>query len=239
MLTVVADDVDLHVLILRRHRCLSDLSVHLGPQVLIPVERHAADRAPQRLQTSKRHLQLPQTLLVDGVAALQNRDLHRGLEQVLQANRAILMHGLLHASVRAPYLVRIATPTSVAMEEFVPASHATYATTAAMEDLLLDPLVIPEVALSAEVRSEDLPTRHATLPRPLRGLAVMADDLSDPCPVDLVLSRLAPLSLVVAVAAPEVRPAAWRHDAAAPPVVAATRGAFPDEAGAAGRAAAS
>jgi len=84
--------------------------------------------------------------MVNGVAALQNRHLTCGLEQVRKADRAILPHGVLYTCVRLPDLIGIATPASVAMEIVFAAAHSADATVPAMEDLLLVSLVIPELA---------------------------------------------------------------------------------------------
>jgi len=80
LLTVVADDTDLHILVIRGHRSFGDLSIHFSPEVFVLVQGHAADWTSQGLQASERHLQLPQAILMYGVSTLQYRHLKGGLE---------------------------------------------------------------------------------------------------------------------------------------------------------------
>jgi hypothetical protein len=101
------------------------------------------------------------------MAALQDGDLHSGLEKVLETNRAILMHGVLYAHVRLSDLVRVATPTSVAVEVVLATTNPAYSALVAVEDQFLDALVVPEVAVLAKVGPEDLSTGSATLRRRL------------------------------------------------------------------------
>lgn len=160
LLAVVANDGDLHVEF-SWHRRLCHLPVHLCPQILVLIERHIAYRTPQRLKARERHLELAQAVLVYGVPALQDCNLHGRLEKVLHTDWAILMHGVFHAGVRVPDLVWVAAATGVAVEIVFPSPNATDPALGAVEDLLLDTIVVPEVALLTEVSAEDLPASAA------------------------------------------------------------------------------
>lgn len=147
LLAVIADDANLHVLILDWHRCLCNLPIHFSPEVFILIERNIANWTTQGLQPCARHLQLAEAVLVNRMAALQDGDLNCRLKQVLDADRAVLVHGILHTRVRVANLVGIATPTGVTVEIVFAPAHATDATLLAVENLLLNAVVIPEVTI--------------------------------------------------------------------------------------------
>mmetsp|Transcript_99532 Transcript_99532/g.187121 ORF Transcript_99532/g.187121 Transcript_99532/m.187121 type:complete len:139 (+) Transcript_99532:526-942(+) len=130
------------------------------------------------------------------------------------------MHGVLDASMRIPDLVRIAAATGVAVEVVLAPTDAADATPLAVEDLLLDAVVVPEVAVRAEVGTEDL-VAVGTLPaRRLRPETPLADHLSDASPVNLVGPQpTTVLPLVVAMAAPENFSAAWCDNSAFAPIM--------------------
>jgi len=98
---------------------------------------------------------------VYGVPALQDGHLCRGLEEVLQTDWAVLVHCVLDARVRVTDLIGVATATRITVEEVLAATHTADAALVAVEDLLLDTLVVPEVTVLAEVIPENLTTGHA------------------------------------------------------------------------------
>jgi len=69
------------------------------------------------------------------------------LEEVLKADRTILVHGVLHARVGVSNLVGIAAPTGVAVEVVLSPAHAADTAFLAVKNLLLNSIVIPEVAV--------------------------------------------------------------------------------------------
>lgn len=153
---------------------------------------------------------------------LQDCHLNRGLKQVLQADRAILMHGVLDTRVRVKDLVRVATATSVAMEIIVATTDAADATSLAVENLLLHTIIIPEVAVSTKICPEDLIALYTLPARRLRKMAPLADNLFNVCSVYLVGIQPFVLPLIVTMPAPEDLSTAWGHNTAFAPVVPAT-----------------
>lgn len=161
LLAIVANDTDPRLLVFGGHWCLGDLSIHLRPQILILVKRNVADRAAERLQTCARELKFPQAILMDRVPTLQDGHLEGRLKEVLETHRAILPHGVLHAYVRVPNLVRVATTASITMEVVIAATNPADSTSRTMENLFLDAFVVPEVASPAKIFPEDLATGEA------------------------------------------------------------------------------
>mmetsp|Transcript_138569 Transcript_138569/g.386512 ORF Transcript_138569/g.386512 Transcript_138569/m.386512 type:complete len:226 (+) Transcript_138569:184-861(+) len=222
MLAVVAYNADPHILVLWRHGRLSDLPVHLHPELLVHVERGAADRTTQGLQACKGHLELSEAVLMNGVPTLQDGYLCGGLEEVLQAHRAVLVHRVLHACVVGPDLDGVAAAARIAMKVVLTATDTADAALVAVENLLLDAVVVPEVTGRAVVIAEHLATSHAVAPWRLPREARLADYLPDLRPVDLMRSpAVATLGLIVAVPAPECLPAAGGNYATTASVVAA------------------
>jgi hypothetical protein len=72
------------------------------------------------------------------------------------------------------------------MEVVLAATDPAYSTLCAVEDQFLNAIVVPEVAILAEVGPEAGPTRFAILSRSLPMLTLLADHFRDLCAVDLV-----------------------------------------------------
>lgn len=130
------------------------------------------------------------------------------------------MHRILDARVRCPNLVGVAAPARVAVEVILLAANTANATLVAMKNLLLHPLVVPEIASLAKVSTE-IGTAGNALPRGwLSDVASRTDHLRDPCPVDFVRTgAVVCLPVVVAVSAPKGFAAARGDDTASPLVV--------------------
>jgi len=214
---VVANDGYLHVLVLERHRRLSQLSVHFCPQVIEAVQRHAADRTSQGLQAHKRCLELAKTLLVDRVPALQDGYLRCGLEEVAEAHGTILVHRTLHTSVPSPDLIRITAPALIAVEKVFLSATATNAAFFAVEHLLLQPFIIPEVAGTAIVGTKNLATRETGSAGFLFGETTLAHDGLYLLSVDLMVLG----AFIMTVATPEQLPTTWSDNLASSSVVSA------------------
>jgi len=164
---------------------------------------------------------------VDGVPTLENCYLGCRLEEILEAHRAVLAHGILYARVRVPNLVRITASASIAMEVVFSAADPADPAPVAMKDLLLFPFVVPELALGAVIGAEDLAATNALAARLLRRPANLADHLLDLRPVKLMR-----LGVVVTMATPERLATTRRHNATSAPVVAAaSAGALGDVGG--------
>jgi len=220
LLAVIADDRDMYVLILRWHKGLGDLSVHLCPEVFILVKGNAANWATQRLEPSKRHLQFPKAILMNSVTTMQDGYLDCGLKQVLQANWTILSHSVLHTSMRAANLVWVTTPASVTVEVVLSATNSAYAALVAMKNLFQVAIIVPEIAFLAEVGREKLTADSTALRRWLYRQALLADDLLNLCSVYLMGIPTHILCLIVAMSTPESLSATRGDNATAAPVMA-------------------
>lgn len=193
------------------------------PKLVIAVEADAADRATQRLQSCKGVLKLPEAILVDGVSALQDRYLRCGLEKVLQAHGTVAPHCVLHANVGILDLRRITGAAGVAMEVVFTTANAAESAFFTVEDLLPQAVIVPKVALWAEVSCEKAAANFAILHRGLPVATNVANHLGNLGSIELVWPLTGTGGLVVAVTTPEDLVAAQRPDPAAPPVVLAAR----------------
>jgi hypothetical protein len=90
-------------------------------------------------------------MLVHGVAALHHPRLLARVEQVLLANRAIVVPSPLNALVVTTQRSAVAHPALVAVVEVLRATHSAQAALVAMEDPLLLRFIVEEVALTAEI----------------------------------------------------------------------------------------
>jgi len=165
---------------------------------------------------------------VDGVSAVSEYgDDPRGVEQILQAHGAVLMHRTLDALVCVPYADGVATAARVAVKEILTTSNATDATPIAVKGLFLMCAVVPKVALIAVVGAEGLLALDTRRPCRLPLTAPHTNHLTQPEPVQLVLlvrRRIAAVfDCVVAVSAPEHLIALRTHHLACPPVVCAAQ----------------
>lgn len=153
---------------------------------------------------------------------LQDSNLDGRLEEILNADRAILVHGILHANVRVADLVGIAAATGVTVEKVLATTHAADTTLRTMKNLLLDSIVVPEVTVWTEVGPQDGLAIDTLPARWLRKKAHLADHLFDARSVDLVGSHSDIFFLVVAMPAPKDVSAAWSHNATFSSVVSAS-----------------
>lgn len=215
---VVANDGYLHVLVLQRHGRLGHLSVHFCPQVVEAIERNAADRTSQGLQAHKRCLELAEALLVDRVAALQDGHLRRGLEEVAEAHRTVLVHRTLDAGVPSPDLIGVTAPTGVAVEEVLLPAPATNTAFVAVKHLLLQPFIVPEIAGTAVIGTKNLATRETGSAGFLFGETTLANDGLYLLSVDLMVLGAA---FIMTVATPEQLATTWSDNLASSSVVSA------------------
>eukprot|EP00746_Dinoflagellata_sp_MGD_P121964 gnl/MRDRNA2_/MRDRNA2_56984_c0_seq1.p2 gnl/MRDRNA2_/MRDRNA2_56984_c0~~gnl/MRDRNA2_/MRDRNA2_56984_c0_seq1.p2 ORF type:complete len:181 (+),score=21.11 gnl/MRDRNA2_/MRDRNA2_56984_c0_seq1:79-621(+) len=158
------------------------------------------------------------------VATLQDSHLRCGLEKILQTHRAILVHCILYTSVRGADFIGIAAATCIAMEVILSTSHATNAAPRTMENTLLRPIIIPEVANLTEVATESLATSLAALRWELPQIALLTYNLFDPFAINLMGSLAHVFCLVVTMTAPESLATARRNNLAMSPVVSAPSG---------------
>lgn len=139
---------------------------------------------------------------MNGVSALKYGDLGHRLEEILQADGAVAAHGVLHAAVRVFDLRWVAAATRVAVKIIVSTSHSTNAALVTMEDLLPETIIIPKVALWAEILSKLRATSFAILRRFLLVFTDEANHLGNLRSDDLVRSTAVAGSLIVAMATP-------------------------------------
>jgi len=92
-----------------RHRCCRDLLVELPPRVSHVAGGPRAHRAREVMVRSH----LVHALQMNRVPALQHADVFRGVEQILEADRAVVMHCSFHAAVRILQDVAVATPCQI------------------------------------------------------------------------------------------------------------------------------
>jgi hypothetical protein len=109
------------------------------------------------------------------------------------------------------------------MEIIFASTHTAYAAFMAMENLLLNPIVIPEVAIRTEVSPQYCLATDALPARWLHTEANLANDLFDERPIDLMGAYPANIHfLIVAVTAPKNFPTTRSHDAALAAVMSAS-----------------
>ena len=100
---------------------------------------------------------------MEGVTALQNSDLSRRVKEPLQTYGAVSLHGFLDAAVGALDRYRVAAVASRAMEIILPPANAANTTQVAMERLLLESVIVPEIADVTEILTQTLSARSAIL----------------------------------------------------------------------------
>lgn len=201
-----------------RHRRRRNLLIELPP-----CGRHVAGRPRThwaRVVVVRSHL--VHALQMNRVPALKHTDVLCGVEQILKAYRAVVMHCSFHTAVGILQDVAVATPTFVAVKKVICATSSAYATSITVV-LALGDVIIEEFAFFTEVFSHAGPTVRAVLLHILFFGAERADHLFYFVAWDLVaiarvdLERV--LGVVVAMAAAEDLAAAGRDDGAPAPVV--------------------
>lgn len=155
---------------------------------------------------------------MDRVPALQDGDLRCGLEEVTEAHRTVLVHRTLNTSVPSPDLIRITAPALIAVEKVFLSATATNAAFFAVEQLLLQPFIIPEVAGTAIVGTKNLATRETGSAGFLFGETTLANDGLYLLSVDLMVLGAA---FIMTVATPEQLATTWSDNLASSSVVSA------------------
>ena len=145
------------------------------------------------------------------------------MEEVLEADGAVVVHGAGDALVVTAQLHGVAAPAREAVEEVVAPADAAYPAAVAVEHAL-GHVVVEEAAMRAKVRAEDVAAALAAALNALLEAAVGALDRCHGETVQLVrLFRVSSVhGFVVAVSAPEELLAAGRSYSTTAAIVAAT-----------------
>lgn len=215
--TVVTQDPYHLLLVELWHRCGGDLLIKL-----LPHGRHVAGGTrAYRTCVVVMSSHLVQAFQMDRVPAVQYTDVHRRVKQILEADRAVVMHCSFYTVMRILQDIAVATPAFFAVKVITATSSADAASITVI--LVLGDIIVKEVAFFAEVFSHACPTIRAVLLHILFLAAERADNLGDFVARDLVpfaevdLDRI--LCLVVAMPAAEDLAAAGRPYPAPPRVM--------------------
>lgn len=141
-----------------RHRRRRDLLVELPPRVRHVASGPRAHRAREVMVRSH----LVHALQMNRVAALQHADVLRGVEQILKADRAVVMHCSFHTAVRVLQDIAVATPACVAVKEVVCTASSAYATSMTVVLALRD-IIVEKIAYFTEVFPHAGPTVRTIL----------------------------------------------------------------------------
>ena len=149
--TVIAHNMHLLILVLLRHFHHLNLHIHMCLEILRVDHRFFTERTRDDVLFHELLLALP----VHRVPAPQGRGRISGVEEVIEANRAVGHQLVLHALMRVLGADAHAHAAFFAVKSVLAAANAADAAVVAVEDLLLRAFVVEQVAVWAEVLRED------------------------------------------------------------------------------------